>query len=277
MPEWVHLLSQWLKIHILPFAPLITASIATIAGIVAIVSIIVTKRTAKRRAAIDFFLKTEMDKALLDLYEAFQTNIKRINEFVKDDTSIEELVKQDGYGTIRTYLNIHELIAVGIKNNVFDRKVSYHFWSAILVSHHKAASRLIEFSWKDPEEASAYIQLTRLSKKWESKIWWWQWRQRNLRKLRFIGRSTAPVNTLPPLPVGNSPILAAQEIAAAVDAELLEEAKAKSDVLPPGPDPAAPAGDQNPDTPSQQTKGPISQSKRLVRTFEDNATRLARK
>jgi hypothetical protein len=63
--EYVHLLSQWLKIHILPFGPLLTATVATVAGIVAVISILVTKSIARKRAAIDFFLKTDMDKGMV--------------------------------------------------------------------------------------------------------------------------------------------------------------------------------------------------------------------
>ena len=45
--------------------------VATVAGIVAIVSIIVTKSIARKRAAIDLFLKTDMDKGMVDAHVAF--------------------------------------------------------------------------------------------------------------------------------------------------------------------------------------------------------------
>jgi hypothetical protein len=69
-------LSQWLKLHILPVARLITASIASIAGIVAVISIIVTKQLARRHAAIDFFLKTETDKSIVEVFQRFDESLE---------------------------------------------------------------------------------------------------------------------------------------------------------------------------------------------------------
>jgi hypothetical protein len=175
--EWVHFVSQWLKIHILPFGPLVTAAVAIVAGIVAIASILVTKKIARRRAAIDFFLKTEMDQSLLTLYETCQTHIAKISSSITPNATLEELLAMEGYGAVRTYLNIHELIAVGIHNRVFDERVCYLFWSAILVNHCKEAEALISFSRKDPDEAAAYWQLRKLNKKWSKKIARWHWRQ----------------------------------------------------------------------------------------------------
>jgi len=43
------------------YAPLVTASVAALAPLVAVVSILVQKGIARKRAAIDFFLKTEME------------------------------------------------------------------------------------------------------------------------------------------------------------------------------------------------------------------------
>jgi hypothetical protein len=80
--EWLHLISQWLKIHIVPVAPLITAFIATIAGIVAVISIIVTKQLARRRAAIDFFLKTEADKSMVEIFQRFDESLDTVNQAI---------------------------------------------------------------------------------------------------------------------------------------------------------------------------------------------------
>jgi len=39
------------------------------------------------------------------------------------------------YRHILKYLNIHELVAVGIKNRVFDDDVCFNFWGDVLVQH----------------------------------------------------------------------------------------------------------------------------------------------
>jgi hypothetical protein len=118
-----------------------------------------------------------MDQSLLTLYETCQTHIAKISSSITPNATLEELLAMEGYGAVRTYLNIHELIAVGIHNRVFDERVCYLFWSAILVNHCKEAEALISFSRKDPDEAAAYWQLRKLNKKWSKKIARWHWRQ----------------------------------------------------------------------------------------------------
>ncbi len=44
--EYIHLLSQWLKIHLLPFGPLFTPLVASVAGAIALYSIHVTRSVA---------------------------------------------------------------------------------------------------------------------------------------------------------------------------------------------------------------------------------------
>jgi hypothetical protein len=82
--SYVHLLSQWMKIHLLPFAPLLTLLVATVAGIVAITSILVTKSIARKRAAIDFFLKTDMDKGMVDAHLSFEEAVIALKQHLKD-------------------------------------------------------------------------------------------------------------------------------------------------------------------------------------------------
>jgi hypothetical protein len=236
--EWVHLLSQWLKIHILPFGPLVTAAVAIVAGIVAIASILVTKKIARRRAAIDFFLKTEMDQSLLTLYETCQTHVGTINSSIAPNTKLEELLAMEGYGAVRTYLNIHELIAVGIHNKVFDERVCYLFWSAILVGHCKQAEALISFSRRDPDEAAAYWQLRKLNKKWSRKIARWHLRQQIW--MRLLNRSPSPATDALPPAFPHTPLPSEQVVTLPAP--------------PPGAAQSDQAADQNPTRPSPQTK-----------------------
>ncbi len=50
--------------HVGKVAPIITALIALVAAVVAIISLRTQVHIARRRAAIDVFLKTEMDQAM---------------------------------------------------------------------------------------------------------------------------------------------------------------------------------------------------------------------
>ena len=91
------------------YAPLVTASVAALAPLVAVVSISVQKGIARKRAAIDFFLKTEMDN------EVFNDYAKSRSVFValKPGKPMEVFCSSDDYSLVSKYLNLHELMAVG--------------------------------------------------------------------------------------------------------------------------------------------------------------------
>jgi len=55
-------------------APIFTAIIALFAALVALGAIWVQMHLARRRASIDFFLKTEIDGTAIELYKKFKTH-----------------------------------------------------------------------------------------------------------------------------------------------------------------------------------------------------------
>jgi hypothetical protein len=92
----------------------ITAIVAVFAVVVAATGIGIQWWLARKRAAIDFFLKTEADKHLLDAYDEFHAGIEQMNTMDIDVfcTSKDERIRKH-YFAVRRYLNIHELVAVG--------------------------------------------------------------------------------------------------------------------------------------------------------------------
>jgi hypothetical protein len=116
--------------HIGRVAPIVTALIALTAAIVAILSLRAQVNIARRRAAIDIFLKTEMDQSMLAAYRDYVAGLKLskqygcINDFEKDHPG--------EYMAVRTYLDVNELICIGINNKAFDQRVCYGFWYNIL-------------------------------------------------------------------------------------------------------------------------------------------------
>jgi hypothetical protein len=190
--EYVHLFSHWLKIHILPFAPLFTPLVATVAGIVAIISIIVTKSIARKRAAIDFFLKTDMDKGMVDAHAAFEEAVIALKQHLEDGKAIEEFCKGGKtYKDVRAYLNIHELVAVGIKNKVFDERVCYNYWSDALVRHTTETYELIEHEASAEGDEASYFELRNLSIRWKARNMKWQEKQRVQGKLGLLRKPAA--------------------------------------------------------------------------------------
>jgi hypothetical protein len=109
-----HIFAQWLKIHVIPLAPLVTPLVATLAGAIALYSIHVTRATARRRAAIDFFLKTDMDKGMAEIFKAFRDSLTVWEVHAAAKKPIEDFIKgsdgklSDDYRNINTYLSIHD-------------------------------------------------------------------------------------------------------------------------------------------------------------------------
>ncbi|PJG56617.1 hypothetical protein CVM73_03445 [Bradyrhizobium forestalis] len=163
---------------LLPYAPLITPLVGIIAGCIAFYSIHVTRSIARRRATIDFFLKTEVDSSIVKLFQSFDDHVEAVSKEIRGGKTLKEIVKSPEYKTVHACLNIHELIAVGIHNKVFDEKVAYNYWSGALVGHCKDAAEIIDFSRSDPDDLSAYIAMLDLNKRWKKKLDGWALRQR---------------------------------------------------------------------------------------------------
>jgi hypothetical protein len=158
-------------------APIGTASIALVAALIALGTIWVQMHIARRRAAIDFFLKTEIDKTAIDLYNKFKTHAPTVTSMPTVPAGWRD------YEDIRSFLNICELIAVGIKKRTFSKSVSYAYWGDVIPNSYETAKQLIDCIRNTPGQGSAatYVDLEKLAQKWAAKTarakprWrWWQ-------------------------------------------------------------------------------------------------------
>jgi hypothetical protein len=66
--------------HLARLAPLVTATAAALGFVLACRTLHVNRQIAQKRAAIDFFLKTEMDKGILDAYDNYVDGMKLFEE-----------------------------------------------------------------------------------------------------------------------------------------------------------------------------------------------------
>lgn len=151
------------------YASLVTAIIAFGALATAIWSLYAQKRTARRRAAIDFFLKTEMDKELLEAWDRFNKAV----DLLKQEPDINTFAKREEYKHIRAYLNVHELLATGVNNKVFDRRVAYDFWSDTFLNAVTDAQRVITHARSAPHSDYTYLELINLDRRWREAAWRW--------------------------------------------------------------------------------------------------------
>jgi len=148
----------------------ITALTAFLALTVASVSVLVQWSTARKRAAIDFFLKTDADAHMLAAYDKFWAGVAEMRKTpIKDFcTSKEEGIRKQ-YFAIRQYLNIHELVAVGIKNGMFDGDTCYDFWSGVLLRSVEEARTVIDYVRDRPGREETYQEMMRLYENWKAK------------------------------------------------------------------------------------------------------------
>lgn len=149
-------------------APIVTATVATIAAVVAIGAIWHQGVIARRRASIDFFFKTEMDKASIDLYKNFQNTIPHMESIPEKPTIPKPGGDYEKYQDVRAFLNICELIACGVNENAFSNRVSKSYWGNVLPESYELALPLIKQIRETMSEgrSNTYCELEKLRNNW---------------------------------------------------------------------------------------------------------------
>jgi hypothetical protein len=144
-------------------APIGTACIATLAALIALWSLCTQKGIARRRAAIDFFLKTEMDEKMLDAHKRFRCAVKALNA----EPDIETFANTDEYRDVCSYLNVHELMATGVHGKVFHGRICRSYWMGELERACRDCNRVLLYLRNDPAEKLTYVELQKLNSKWQ--------------------------------------------------------------------------------------------------------------
>jgi Domain of unknown function (DUF4760) len=154
-------------------APIATASIALCALLVAMISISTQKAVARKRAAIDVFFKTETDKEMLAAYRGYTAALKKLEEA----TSLKDFSVKPEYQSIRTYLDVNELISIGINRKVFDQRVCYEFRYTVLTTACRDAAKVIDHARNQPNGEQTYEHLLLVNARWTGSPRIWQrWR-----------------------------------------------------------------------------------------------------
>ena len=143
-----------------------TAGIALAAGIIAVFSIRTQRDIARKRAAYDLFLKTETDEKMIRAYDNFHKGIvamkgaSSVKDFCTSETTREE------YLWVRKYLNIHELVGVGIDKKVLDHDFCYRYWGDVLMNNYSDAKPVLEFLRTREKNRYTYADLHKRNDKW---------------------------------------------------------------------------------------------------------------
>jgi hypothetical protein len=146
----------------------VTAGIAVAAGIVAVWSIRSQREIARKRAALDLFFKTEMDKTAMEVSDNDEAAIKKIPS---NSAYFPQFKATKEYEDVLAYLNILELIAVGIHTRVLDEAVCFDFYADDLMDACRDCQRLITHLQREDQNKSplTYVELERLAKSWKVK------------------------------------------------------------------------------------------------------------
>lgn len=158
---------------ILPYAQIGTVFIATAALAVATWSLMTQKAVARRRAAIDFFLKTEMDEKMLAAYNIYVASKAQIAQY----SDLKAFCATKEYDHVRAYLNVLELMAVGVHNNTFDERIWYAYWGDFIRGAVHDCQPLLDHLRSLPSGNFSYGDIVRLERRWSAARRFWQrWR-----------------------------------------------------------------------------------------------------
>jgi Domain of unknown function (DUF4760) len=143
-----------------------TACIAAGALAVAYHSIQNQKEIARKRAAMDFFAKTEMDRNTLEAHKDFTGATKKLKASLVEGKMGPSFENSKEYWDIRDYLNLHELMSVGLMQEVFDDHVCFFFWSGELERAYRDTRPLIEYVQALPDQKGTYVELVKVAQRW---------------------------------------------------------------------------------------------------------------
>jgi hypothetical protein len=144
----------------------VTAAVALGALYAAYQSIKNQQEIARKRAAMDFFIKTEMDRSTLEAHKSFTAAVGALQAHLEKGRELSEFANTDSYWAIRDYLNLHELMGVGINQGVFDDNVCFDFWSGELEKAYNQTRPLIEYIQRLPDWKNSYIELEKVNNRW---------------------------------------------------------------------------------------------------------------
>ncbi|MEM9810353.1 MAG: DUF4760 domain-containing protein [Pseudomonadota bacterium] len=155
----------WLDLGTRPLGPLLAAGVtAVIAWRIAKKTIMQQRVIARRRATIDFIEKRKWDS---DYLAARQTFILLRDD---KDRSIAYWAEADQKDrpertTIRNILNDYELVAIGMKEDIFDEQIYRKWWRGTLLEDWKKSLPFIK-SVQDSVQSKIYTNFQELAEAW---------------------------------------------------------------------------------------------------------------
>jgi len=161
-------------------APVITAFIALCALLIVWRAIQAQRDIARRRAAIEFFLKIETDEKLIALYARFLDLYPQHRQITTDEAYSSFKARTEEFKDTRSFLNLLELIAAGVNHHAFSNAVSYDYWGDVLINAWDDCHSLIRFIRAD-KGGGSFREIEKLHARWKRQASKDRWRKARLR------------------------------------------------------------------------------------------------
>jgi hypothetical protein len=144
-------------------APLVTGLAALTAAIIAVTAILANRKMVRLRASLDLIERTESQQFYQDLRNAFRDAARANFENLSDDLRQKVLM----------LLNHYEIIAIGCRHNVLDKKFYADWMRSALVRDWR---RVENFVWalrhppNRPPLPGLFEHFENLAREWERQI-----------------------------------------------------------------------------------------------------------
>jgi Domain of unknown function (DUF4760) len=105
-----------------------------------------------------------MDQGMLTAYQDYVDGL----EVAKQYNDVDQFKKAEAkaYGAVRTYLDVNELICIGINHKAFDQRVCYGFWYNILDRARTEGSKIIDHARTPVDGAHTYDHILSVNDRW---------------------------------------------------------------------------------------------------------------
>ncbi len=177
-------------------AQIVSTAAVIVSALTAITVLSYTRRANRRRATLDFVMKTFVDDSGRTTYDKFIALTRRAadqsHHFTFLSLETHSAAVEEDRNVVIDQMNTYELVALGIRNGVFDDAFFKHWYHGQFMRDYKAVEELLKAVRKD--RPSVFCEAKWLYDRWERKqhpvnnpgLWkkgWWLIRRDN-EKLR---------------------------------------------------------------------------------------------
>jgi hypothetical protein len=115
-----------------------------------------------------------MDEKMLVAYNLYVAGKAQISSY----SDMKVFYQTEHYEPVRAYLNILELMAVGVHYNTFDQRICYIYWGDFIKRTVTDCRPLLVYISGLPTGSLSFRDLIKLEKRWSSAHRFWQpWRR----------------------------------------------------------------------------------------------------